>query len=179
MFGEASILKVTTGMPGKSVLALAALATMTMGTASAKKEAQFLWFENCGAYQISEITVERREFDGGEWVDTGYDWNKGEYYLLFTGRAVCFYIGEMSSSRSQDGIPNGYQARLTVKIRGGDNVKCDSTWINRSDDIGTRTFKMAGTTLNNNGCRSKGYDNDKRDTELCSANGRTSKAKRC
>ncbi len=136
-----------------------------------QNEAQFLWLENCGAYIIKDVKVQRREHDGGDWVDTAYAWEG----RLHRQETLCFDIGEMIDSRHPgDGIPNGYQARLKVSIRSGDTKTCDSTWVSRDDSVGTRIFKMKGTTTRNNDCNSKGYKSSMRKTSLCSANGRSS-----
>jgi hypothetical protein len=161
------------------VLGLGIMFLGSPGIASAHEQAEFLWFENCGTYQISKITVQRRSEEGGNWVDTDYAWGKGDAELLYSGRAVCFDIGAMEETREKGGIPNGYQARLKVKIRSGETIFCDSTWINRDDDIGTRKFLMRGETHSNNGCRSQGYKYKMRNKAKCNPTGKAVNAKRC
>ena len=146
-------------------------ASPAFADSDSQNEAQFLWLENCGAYIIKDVKVQRRENEGGGWVDTGYSWDG----RLHRQETLCFDIGEMSESRhTGGGIPNGYQVRLKVSIRSGDTKTCDSTWVSRDDSVGTRIFKMKGTTTRNNDCNSKGYKNSMRNTSLCSANGRSS-----
>lgn len=113
---------------------------------------------NCGAYQFWKVSLQRKASGSSDWKEVTNKQTK-----VRNGYAICFDASQWSEIQASDDI------RLKAFIDAGDSKKCDSTNYGASQTP-RRKMKMAGTTRNNNGCRSKGYANALNSSQ-CGKNG--------
>jgi len=137
--------------------------------ASAENSARYLVLENCGAYDIDDIIVQKKkryvsdldnlDEDGnpglkkneGSWKNTDGKWS--DYaFSLGTTQAACFDLRELETTKSSN-----YMFRLKAKITAGETENCDSTNYATLSDGQMRIMQMGGTTHNNNHCGSRKY----------------------
>lgn len=133
-------------MYGKLVL-VALGATLLSAPTHAENTASQLELINCGGYTISSIIVQYKRGVRNEkgWRDA-YKSTRD----VKTGTAICIDVTD--HGRDSDTVE---EYRLSVNIRSGQTVKCDST--NYDYDGGRRVMVMKGSTRNNNGCRTIDY----------------------
>lgn len=138
--------------------------------AGADNYATQLELKNCGAYGIDKIKLQRKR-DDSSW-ETVRNYNIYDIYGedLKNGHSYCVDISQVYS----EGLPvfaPGDQARFRTEIDLGNTVNCDGTnYGTTSDGKNRRLMKMKGTTLNNNGCRTVGYEST-RSSSSCSGYG--------
>ena len=130
---------------------------------SDKNYATQLELKNCGGYLIDEIILQRKAEGDGHWaqIDT-FDFTGTN---LGNGQSFCVDMSDYKQFK------NGDQGRLKAHIVMGDTQKCDGTNYGESNK-GRRKMEMAGTTKNNNGCRSKNYKNTRPPSQCSKGNHR-------
>ena len=141
-------------MLSKATLKLALMSVILIGSANFsasaddKNYAYQLQLLNCGEYQFWKVSLQRKASGSSNWKEV-----TNKQTNITKGYAICFDASQWSEFKQGD------EARLKGFIDLGDSKKCDST--NYSDNSANATprrkMEMAGTTRNNNGCRSKGY----------------------
>ena len=105
---------------------------------------------------ISPIQLERKRGEDSWEKVKSYDLQSNSGGLA-VGQAFCLDVSAVTSN-GEPLFEDGDQARLRAHINGGNTVNCDGTNYGTSDDgKNRRVMEMKGTTLNNNGCNSKGY----------------------
>ena len=133
----------------------------TFAMSDNKNYAYQLQLKNCGGYYLNAIKLQKKKSGSSSW-STVQDFGFQEKDMT-NGHSWCIDI-------SSYGFKSGDQARLKAYIDSGNTVNCDGTnYGGTSDQKSRRSMKMAGTTLNNNGCRTKSYAYPL--SSKCSSNG--------
>ena len=115
---------------------------------SDKNYATQLELKNCGVYTIDVIKLQKQPAGDNHWELVKEFYTEGPY--LNNGQSFCVDLSGWEEFKPGD------KARFRAEIGMGSTKNCDSTNFGESKK-GRRKMEMAGTSLNNNGCRSKSY----------------------
>lgn len=144
--------------------------TMTAPTATAEKSsARYLLVHNCGSGMFNTVKLQKKFDNGFRTVN--------EARGVRANEAVCYDLSKVNAELDEDNedaerakaFATGDKARLRVRVGWGDAKNCDSTNVDL-DSNQVRVMRVKGTTMNNNGCRSKRY-RSKRGSDSCTGGG--------
>nr|WP_070961191.1 hypothetical protein [Hyphomonas sp. Mor2] len=135
-----------------------------------ENSARFLYLENCGDVEITQIDVEVKKEEGGDWLASGRRWARAP---LLRNQAACFDTAGMYGD-----APEGQKVRLRLRFADEDRVACDPTRVDKSSKGALRAFGVFGLEHDGVRCRSLLYV-DWQPTAQCDGQGQRIRKIQC